>query len=74
MSIRPEFTVHRLNAAGLSFAEQVAQVMSRTLNELETLCGAGSREMAIVRTKLQEASFFAKRAVAERPEFQEHSG
>lgn len=42
------------------------------LNDLEEHCGKdGGREMAVVRTKLQEAAFFAKRAIAMRPENQE---
>jgi hypothetical protein len=41
------------------------------LNNLEAITGAGGREMAIVRTKLEEAAFFAKRAMATQAENQE---
>lgn len=71
IKIRPEFTVHKLNADGLHMAAQVAKVLSCALNDLEAVCGTDGREMAVVRTKLQEAGFFAKRAVAMRPDLQE---
>ncbi len=70
MQIRDEFQVHRLNAHGLETAEAIAETFSECLDRLERLCGAEGREMAIVRTKLQEANFFAKRAVAVDPTFQ----
>ena len=53
-------------------AQAIAIIFEATLVALEQpgLCGAGGREMAIVRTKLEEACFFAKRAMAQRPESQ----
>lgn len=71
MAIRQEFTVHRLNDNGMDRAEELALQFSGFLSEVERLCGADGREMAIVRTKLQEACFFAKRAIAVLPENQE---
>lgn len=62
--VRDEFKVHRLTEAGLAKAEDLAHAFSGFLDEVEVLCGTEGREMAIVRTKLQEASFFAKRALA----------
>jgi len=53
-----------LNADGKAFASAIAEEFSSTLDRLEQICGSGSREMAIVRTKLEEACFFAKRAMA----------
>jgi hypothetical protein len=64
IEIREEFTVHKLNDAGLARAGDVAKLFTVFLNNLESVTGSGGREMAIVRTKLQEANFFAKRAVA----------
>lgn len=70
MKIRDEFNVHILNESGIAKAKGIAEVYSRALDDLERLCGADGREMAIVRTKLQESAFFAKRAMAVRPENQ----
>jgi len=68
--IRDEFKVHLLNEQGIERARELALEFSRFLNKVEELCGASGREMAIVRTHVQTASFFAKRALAERPENQ----
>lgn len=68
--VRDEFAVHKLNERGFLLANQLAGVFTGALNELERLAGKDGREMAIVRTKLQEASYFAKRAIAVNPENQ----
>lgn len=68
--IRAEFSVHLLNPQGVERAEAIAFAFSLLLEELEQLCGTDGREMAIVRTDLQRAAFFAKRAMAVRPENQ----
>jgi len=64
-----EFQTFRLNSEGISKAEMVATVFDDLLTELETIAGelATSREMSIVRTKLEEAAFFSKKAVASNP-------
>lgn len=69
-SIRQEFQVHMLNQVGMQKARDIASSFSVLLNDLEELCGKDGREMALVRTGLQEASFFAKRAMAMNPENQ----
>ena len=69
--IRDEFTVHLLNEDGKAAARELAEKFSEFLDEVEALCGTAGREMAIVRTKVQEASMFAKRAIASRVELQE---
>ncbi len=58
------FEVHQLNEAGLAKAKQVMASFQALLIDLEDCCGKDSREMAIARTKLEEACFFAKRAMA----------
>lgn len=58
-----QFTVHMLNEAGKVKASEIATAFDLLLTRLEQLCPDG-REMAIVRTKLEEASFFAKKAMA----------
>ena len=69
-TIRPEFDVHMLNEVGIRKTRDIASCFSILLNDLEEHCGKDSREMALVRTHLQEAAFFAKRAMAVRPENQ----
>lgn len=69
--IRDEFKVHRLNGVGMERAKGLALEFSRLLEEVEVISGSDGRDMALVRTKLQEASFYAKRAMASRPENQE---
>lgn len=71
MEIRDEFTFHKLNEKGIEKAKEIAVRFSILLNELEYTIGSSGREMAIVRTKLEEASFFAKKAMAVRPENQQ---
>lgn len=60
------FDVHILNKNGIDKAETIAKIFRGALKDLEFLCDNehAGREMAIVRTKLQEACFFAKRAMA----------
>lgn len=69
-AIREEFDVHVLNHEGLRKARDIASCFSTLLNDLEEHCGKDGREMALVRTHLQQANFFAKRAMATRPENQ----
>jgi len=69
--IREEFAVHLLNDQGKDKALRIAEIFSSALNQLEEICGKQGREMAIVRTHLQDAGFYAKRAMAIRPENQQ---
>jgi hypothetical protein len=64
-----EFKVHLLNEYGLAKAADVAHVFSEALRFLDALIPQG-RERALVVTKMQEACFFAKRAVALQPDNQ----
>jgi len=66
MAHHREFTVHMLNTAGKEKAGHIASVFDRCLSELLEVCPAG-RELSIVRTKLEEAAFFAKKAMASDP-------
>lgn len=63
---RTEFTVHRLSVAGMEKAEAIREVFDEALDQLEDICGKDGRDMAICRTKLQEACFWAKRAMAQK--------
>jgi hypothetical protein len=64
------FDVHMLNEEGKSKAVEIAKVFSVLLYSLETMMPSNSRNMSIVKTKLQEAAFFAKREMAEQKENQ----
>ena len=58
------FKSHRLNEHGLRQAKEIADKFDLLLNDLRhTYCREG-RELAICRTKLEEACFFAKKAMA----------
>ena len=70
INIRNEFDVHMLNDVGKGRAYDIAKQFSVCLNNLEAIIGLDGREMAIVRTKLQEAAFFATRAIAVKSENQ----
>jgi len=70
--MRTEFEVHMLNGAGKANARSIARSFDRLLEDLEALCPNG-REFSIVKTKLEEACFFAKKAMAVNPAFQELS-
>jgi hypothetical protein len=62
-AMNKEFAVHMLNDQGKRRATAIAETFDACLEKLLTLCPPG-RELAIVRTKLEEASFFAKKAMA----------
>lgn len=63
-----EFKVHMLNETGKIKAKRIAECFNACLTTLIEVNPLASREMSIVRTKLEEASFFAKKAMAENPE------
>jgi hypothetical protein len=67
MAMHKEFTVHMLNDEGKKNARAIAEAFDELLTKLEALCPVG-RELALVRTKLEEASFFAKKAMASCPD------
>lgn len=64
--VHPAFAVHLLNAQGVERANSVRRSFSDLLYRLEELIEPG-RELALVRTKLEEAQQFAVRAVALAP-------
>jgi uncharacterized protein YggE len=70
----PLFEFHRLNEAGVAKANAVASAFDELLRILQEITAEEStgRPFAIVRTKLEEACFFAKKAVAINPANQEH--
>jgi hypothetical protein len=60
----PLFTVHRLNDEGMRKAQHSAEAFDALLSTLRVLCPENTREFSIVKTKLEEASFFAKKSIA----------
>ena len=59
-----QFKVHMLNEEGKQKAQQIAEGFDELLTKLEVLVPEG-RELALVRMKLEEASFFAKKGMAQ---------
>jgi hypothetical protein len=65
--MRQEFAVHMLNQEGKQKAESLAFIFDKTLGVLEELCTGDKRCLALARTKMEEACFFAKKAMATDP-------
>jgi hypothetical protein len=75
MPINALFKVHMLNEAGIAKAKKLAEDFSTLAEVIDAIAGGEqSREMSIVKTKLEEAAFFAKKAMANRPENQVDGG
>jgi len=74
-----EFDSHILNEAGIDKAKKIAAVFDALLESLcpsDVRCGPAlcppGRELSIAKTKLEEACFFAKKAMAIQPENQQN--
>ena len=63
---RPEFQVHMLDETGLAKAKVLASMFSELLTAIEAIVPPG-RERSLVATKLEEASYFAKKGMAVDP-------
>lgn len=61
--MNPEFEVHLLNEEGIQKAKAIAFLFDSMLEDLKPMCPEG-REFSLVKTKLEEASFFAKKSMA----------
>lgn len=61
-----EFQVHILNEKGIAKAKQLAEAFDMILNIVTPMC-EDPRCLSLVRTKLEEASFFAKKGMAMSP-------
>lgn len=66
----PLFEVHLLNPDGIEKARKLSTAFNDLLKVLRILCPEETREFSIVKTKLEEASFFAKKSIANLPENQ----
>lgn len=58
-----EFQTHKLNDQGFAKAKQLAEKFDELLTYIEGTV-TSSRERSIAATKLEEACFFAKKALA----------
>lgn len=65
------FKFHKLNKLGIANVEVISGHFINLLGTLKVFCPEG-REFSIVKTKLEEACFFAKKAIAIQPENQEN--
>ncbi len=73
MTIRDEFKSHLLNQQGIDKSIAIAEKYSDLLNDLDALvrsCPANAREASLMRTTLQDSSFWARRALALHPAHQ----
>ncbi len=59
----PLFEFHKLNADGIQKAKAIAIAFNQLLQQVEAMCPAG-RELAVAKTNLEQACFFAKKAMA----------
>jgi hypothetical protein len=66
MAEHAEFQVHKLDEDGLIAAADLANIFDGALSRIEEILGGAStgRHAALMRTKLEEACFFAKKALA----------
>lgn len=64
MSVDSLFQVHMLNEEGKVKAQKIAEAFDLLLQTLGEIGPSSGREYAIVRTKLEEAAFFAKKSMA----------
>lgn len=62
------FKVHILNEEGIQKAKDMQEMFTEFERQLSVVCSipetGNTREYSIVRTKLEEACFFAKKAMA----------
>lgn len=68
--MHPAFQVHRLNELGLMRAGDIAIVFDAALTDIEQIVGPLGREIDLARTKMEEACFFAKKALANQARYQ----
>jgi hypothetical protein len=69
-----EFEVHKLNAIGLSNMQEISNEFNRLMTRLEYIIDQNpenGRLLSIVATKLEEACFFAKKALAVDPQYKQ---
>lgn len=63
-TMHAQFAVHMLTDDGKRKAQEIAEAFEGLLTKLEEVCPDG-RHLALVRTNLETACFYAKKAMAE---------
>jgi hypothetical protein len=72
IAIRPEFQAFRLNDHGKQLAHAASEIFTEALNKLDGLLGdQQGRERALMVTTLQQAAFWARRALSVQPSNQQ---
>jgi hypothetical protein len=61
--INPLFSAVKLNELGLMKVNNIRVAFTQLLDALECILPGNSREMSIIKTKLEESSFYAVKAV-----------
>ena len=61
--IDPLFNYTAMSEAGKEKSVIIAEKFTTLLRDLEEILPGGSREISILKTKLEEASFYAKKAL-----------
>jgi hypothetical protein len=61
--INPLFSSVPLNEIGLGKVQEIREGFTHVMEHLEEILPGNSREISIIRTKLEEASFYAVKAV-----------
>lgn len=60
----PEFAVHMLNEQGKERARAIQDAFDLLMNTVWPIAQPTGRELALCRTKLEEACFYAKKSMA----------
>jgi hypothetical protein len=61
--INPLFSTVKLSVEGVTKVGYLREDFSRLLEDIESVLPGNSREISIMRTKLEEASFYAVKAL-----------
>lgn len=62
--MNPLFQTHVLNPDGIEKAKRLGALFDKLVADIEALTPMAGRELALCHTKLEEACFFAKKAIA----------
>lgn len=62
------FEVHKLNDVGFAKARELQNLFEKFRNDVMEITSGGSRETSLFTTHLEIASFYAKRAMAMKPD------